>query len=203
MGTSVRSGAVLVVDDDAGLRQFVCELLEEEGYLTLEAASGRSALDCARESRPLLVVLDVNLPGLSGYEVCDALRRLYGRNLPIVFISGERIESYDRAAGLLLGADDYIVKPFAPDEFLVRVRRLLQRGKNDSGPRALTSRENEVLELLAEGLEQSEIAVRLVISSNTVATHLERILTKLGAHSRAQAVAIAYRDGLVRVASLR
>jgi DNA-binding NarL/FixJ family response regulator len=204
MGKSVNDGPVLVVDDDAALRQLVCELLEGEGYCTVEAASGPEALVWARESGPSMVVLDVNLPGLSGYEVCAALRRSYGPQLPIIFLSGERIESFDRVAGLLLGADDYLVKPFAPDELLVRIRRLLERGtnRNGNGSAALTSRENEVLQLLAEGLDQPEIAERLVISSKTVATHLERILAKLGARSRAQAVAIAYRDGLVKVASL-
>lgn len=205
MRTFESVGPVLVVDDDAALRQCVCELVEREGYSTIEAASGPDALVCAHEGSPSLVVLDVNLPGLSGYEVCSALRRLYGPRLPIIFLSGERIESFDRVAGLLLGADDYVVKPFAPDELLVRVRRLLERGtnRNGNGSAALTSRENEVLELLAEGLDQPEIAERLVISSKTVATHLERILAKLGARSRAQAVAIAYRDGLVKLASLR
>lgn len=206
MRTFVSVGPVLVVDDDAALRQCVCELLQGEGYSTVEAASGPDALVGARQGSPSLVVLDVNLPGFSGYEVCTALRRSYGPQLPIIFLSGERIESFDRVAGLLLGADDYLVKPFAPDELLVRVRRLLERGtnrnRNGNGSAALTSRENQVLELLAEGLDQREIAERLVISSKTVATHLERILAKLGARSRAQAVAIAYRDGLVKVASL-
>jgi DNA-binding response OmpR family regulator len=198
----------LVVDDDAALRHFLCELFREEGHRTIEADSGPSALARAREHGPSLVVLDVNLPGLSGYGVCDVLRRLYGQELPIIFLSGERTESFDRVAGLLLGADDYVAKPFAPDELLVRVRRLVQRSENGdgngsgTGASMLTARENEVLQLLAEGLEQSEIATRLVISTKTVATHLERILPKLGARSRAQAVAIAYRDGLVKVASL-
>jgi FixJ family two-component response regulator len=86
--------------------------------------------------------------------------------LPIVFLSGERVESYDRVAGLLLGADDCIVKPFAPDELVARVQRLSRRdGKQRSG--TLTSRELEVLRLLAQGKRQPEIAADLVISPKT------------------------------------
>jgi DNA-binding NarL/FixJ family response regulator len=134
----------------------------------------------------------------SGYEVCRALRRSFGPELPIVFLSGVRTESYDRVAGLLVGADDYLVKPYAGDELLVRVRRLLPRSSGPTnGGKTLTKREEEVLGLLAEGLAQDAIANRLSISTKTVGTHIEHILSKLGVHSRAQAVALAYRDELV------
>ncbi len=140
--------------------------------------------------------------------MCDALRRLFGTALPIIFLSGERTEAYDRVAGFLVGADDYVVKPFAPDELLVRVRGLLRRfedraAKSNGTGSTLTGRELEVLALLADGLEQFQIATELVISPRTVGKHIEHILAKIGARSRAQAVAIAYRDGLVNVASLR
>jgi DNA-binding NarL/FixJ family response regulator len=191
-------GPVLIAEDDELARELVRELLEREGYRTASAACGESALATARAETPSLALLDVNLPGLSGYEVCSVLRRRFGVNFPIIFVSGERVESYDRVAGLLLGADDYMVKPFAPDELLARVRGLLRRAENGSAvASSLTSRERDVLQLLAEGLEQAEIAEQLVISPRTVATHIERILPKLGVRSRAQAVAAAYRDGLV------
>jgi DNA-binding NarL/FixJ family response regulator len=150
--------------------------------------------------RPALVLLDVQLPGISGYEVCHELREHYGRDLPIVFLSGTRTEPSDRVAGLLVGADDYIVKPFDSDELLARARRLMTRdgrgtaGTNDA---RLTKRERQVLELLASGVQQNEIAERLVISPTTVATHIQRILSKLGVHSRAEAVATAFQLGLV------
>ena len=116
-----------------------------------------------------------------------------------MFISGDRVEPFDRAAGLLLGADDYVVKPFAPDELVARVRRLVTRFTPPAGraerPK-LTRRESEVLHLLADGLAQPEIAAELVISSKTVSSHIQHILSKLGVHSRAQAVAAVHR-GLV------
>jgi DNA-binding NarL/FixJ family response regulator len=104
---------------------------------------------------------------------------------------------------LLLGADDYLAKPFAPDELLARVRRLVQRALPPSLtiPSVLTKRELEVLGLLAEGLAQREIATRLTISEKTVGSHIERILSKLGVRSRAQAVALAFREDLVGVST--
>lgn len=193
------AAGVLVVDDDEALLELVQTILEASGIEVTTAATGEDALDAARRVRPALAILDVQLPGLSGYEVCRALREEHGPALPIMFLSGERRESYDRAAGLMLGADDYMTKPFAPDELLARVRGLTRRGVVPGAGRAgsLTSREREVLQLLAEGRTQHEIAGSLVIAPKTCAKHIERILEKLSVHSRAQAVAIAYRDDLV------
>ena len=195
--------AIAIVDDDPGMRALVSQLLEEVGYRTWTAETGEEALQLALGARPSLVVLDVRLPTISGYEVCRSLRSAYGEDLPILFISGERTESFDRVAGLLIGGDDYLVKPFAPDELVARVQALLRRSgsKAPANCAPLTARELEVLHLLAEGLEQSEIAERLVISPKTVGTHLEHVLEKLGVHSRAQAVAAAYRTGLIGAAN--
>jgi DNA-binding response OmpR family regulator len=191
---------ILVVDDDDGLRLLMRTLLERAGFAVREAPTGEQALELAGRERPRLVVLDVRLPGLSGYEVCRALRHAHGDGLPIVFVSGVRKESFDRVAGLLIGADDYLVKPFAPDELLARVRLLLRRSAPAARTRAseLTGRELEVLRLLAEGLGPQEIAAYLVISPKTVGTHIEHIFGKLGVRSRAQAVALAFRQELVQ-----
>ena len=205
-------GSVLVVDDDPGCRTLIVELLERIGCTVTEAASGSEALVLAKAERPALVLLDVAIPGVTGYEVCHELRETYGHTLPVVFISGSRVESQDRVAGLLLGADDYIVKPFDGDELVARVRRLLVR-RNDNGLhierrrqasaslRSLTKREQEVLVLLARGHNQQQIAVALFISPKTVATHIQHILRKLDVHSRAEAVALAHRERLTDVAA--
>jgi DNA-binding NarL/FixJ family response regulator len=149
---------------------------------------------------PRLVVLEVALPGLSGYEVCHQLRNEFGEALPIVFVSGDRTEPFDRVAGFLIGADDYLIKPFAPDELLARVRRLARRTAPVPASVAskLTNREMEVLRLLAEGLEQDDIARQLFITRKTVGTHIENIMRKLGVRSRSQAVALAYREDLLK-----
>jgi DNA-binding NarL/FixJ family response regulator len=152
------------------------------------------------------VILEVHLEEISGYEVCQELRERFGGDISIIFISGARTTASDRVAGLLVGADDYIVKPFDPDELLARVRAAWRRvpvepSRNGEQPvspiDSLTPREREVLELLAAGLPQAQIAMALVISPKTVGGHIQRILTKLGVHSRAQAVAIAHQEGLV------
>jgi DNA-binding NarL/FixJ family response regulator len=196
---STRSrGPILVVDDDDGFRALICTVLDHLGYPLVEAATGDQALELAGESPPQLVVLDVCLPGISGYQVCHELRSAFGDALPIIFVSGERTQSYDRVAGFLIGGDDYLVKPFVLDEFVARARRLLERqSRLADGPASeLTKREVEVLKLLVEGLSQTQVAHRLFISPKTVGTHTERIFKKLGVHNRAQVAAFAYRHAL-------
>jgi DNA-binding NarL/FixJ family response regulator len=199
-------GPVLVVDEDASQRALLRVLLQRIGLDIVEAEDGETALRSAERQPPSLVLLEVQLPRIGGYEVCHELRERYGYALPIVFVSGTRTEPGDRAAGIMLGADDYITKPFDPDELLARVRRLLGRRPSAvERPRrtpavaelaGLTPRELEVLELMAAGLEQPEIARRLVISPRTAGTHIQHILEKLDVHSRAQAVALAHMRGI-------
>jgi DNA-binding NarL/FixJ family response regulator len=194
------NGAILVADHDDEIRTLVTAVLRQAGYETLEATSGDDAIDAARKGLPRLVILEVVLPGLSGYEVCHQLRNEFGEGLPIVFVSADRTEPFDRVAGFLIGADDYLIKPFAPDELLARVRRLARRTAPVAPGVAskLTNREMEVLRLLAEGLEQDEIARQLFITRKTVGTHIENLMRKLGVRSRSQAVALAYREDLIR-----
>jgi DNA-binding NarL/FixJ family response regulator len=193
----------LVVEDDAGCRELVVAILHEAGYATREAESAEEALSVARERRPAAVVSDVVLPKQSGYELCRRLREEFGELLPIVLLSGERTAALDTVTGLLIGADHYVTKPFTADELVAPVRRAViragasSRARRLSDGRALTDREREVLSLLAQGLSQAEIATRLVISSKTVATHIQRTLGKLNVHSRAEAVGLAYRTGLI------
>jgi two-component system OmpR family response regulator len=188
-------GSILLAEDDKPLAELVRNVLLAGGYDVVVMHDGLEALQAAE---PMAAILDVNLPGVSGYQVCDTLRRTYGPALPILFISGDRTEPFDRVAGLLVGADDYLVKPFEPGELLARITGLVERRGSPAEPRrGLTDREHEVLGLLAEGLRQDEIAERLVISKKTVGTHIEHILGKLGVRSRAEAVAAAYRDSLV------
>jgi DNA-binding NarL/FixJ family response regulator len=194
---------ILIVDDDSDFVEAVGGILERAGYSPIVAARGDDALYLARTEQPRLAILDVGLPDLSGYEVCRQLKERFGDGLPILFVSGLRTESYDRVAGLLIGADDYLGKPFAADEFLARVRRLVRQTPPLAPSMAskLTPRELEVLRLLANGLGQDEIARQLFISRKTVATHIEHVLQKLGVRTRAQAVAMAYREDLLIGAS--
>jgi DNA-binding NarL/FixJ family response regulator len=187
---------VLIADADADARGALARLLRGAGYDVRQAASGDEAIALAREHRPAVVILEVPLPVLSGYEVCRSLKAEHGASLPVLFLSGECTEPYDRVAGLLIGGDDYVTKPFAADEVLARVRRL------QASPRPLTAairssltpRESEVLGLLAQGCSQQEIADRLDIRPKTVGNHIEHVMGKLGVHTRTQAVALALSD---------
>ena len=118
--------AVLVVDDDAPIRRMLERTLAAEGYAVTTAADGGAALAAVERSAPEAVVLDVAMPGLDGLAVC---RRLRGKGLalPILLLTA-RDAVADRVQGLDAGADDYLVKPFAPEELLARVRALLRRG---------------------------------------------------------------------------
>ena len=199
MSSRVRPcGHVLVIDDDESMRQLMAAALGLSGFTVTGASTGEEGLEVAGAVDPDVVVLDVHLPGISGYAVCAELRRRSREAIAILFVSGERTESFDRVAGLLIGADDYLTKPFAPDELVERTRLLVRRVHKGNGQRtvrsSLTPRESDVLRMLAEGLDKDGIAGRLVISPKTVETHIEHILSKLGVHSRAQAVALAYRD---------
>ncbi|KKM08930.1 transcriptional regulator [Clostridiales bacterium PH28_bin88] len=115
---------ILVIDDDSKITAFLRRSLMYEGYHVLEASDGYRGLQLARENPPDLVILDVMMPGMDGWEVCRRLREV--SNVPILMLTA-RDEIADRVRGLDVGADDYLVKPFALEELLARVRALLRR----------------------------------------------------------------------------
>jgi DNA-binding NarL/FixJ family response regulator len=179
----------------------MCEWLARAGIEAVEAGDADEALRALEERPPELVVLDVKLPRVSGYELLRELRDRLGDELPVIFVSGVRVDPYDRIAGLLLGADDYLIKPVDPEELLARVRRALRARRRDFSQTnadvvnrlgSLTRREREVLDLLAAGRGSTEIADELVISPRTLTTHIQHILAKLGVGSRLQAVALVH-----------
>ena len=124
---------VLVVDDDPELLPLVAYALRQEAYLVLEAATGEAALLVADAEQPDLVVLDVNLPDLDGFEVCRRLRER--SDVPILMLT-VRGEEEDVVHGLDLGADDYLTKPFSPRTLTARVRALLRRATLEAPPAA-------------------------------------------------------------------
>ena len=119
--------AILIVDDDAPILRMLGRTFSAEGYTVETAADGGQALAAVERSAPDLVVLDVGLPGVDGLSVCRRLREK-GLATPVLLLTA-RDAIPDRVAGLDAGADDYLVKPFATDELLARVRALLRRGK--------------------------------------------------------------------------
>jgi DNA-binding response OmpR family regulator len=120
------AGTVLVVEDDPNTARLVATYLERDGYDTVLAADGLAALRLHRRHRPVLIILDIMLPELDGWEVCRTLRR--ESDVPILILSA-REEEVDRVAGLSLGADDYVVKPFSPRELVERVKAILRRAR--------------------------------------------------------------------------
>jgi two-component system, OmpR family, response regulator PrrA len=125
----VRLAEVLVVDDDVDIRVSLDRGLRLSGFSVRTAADGTSALSAMAEHRPDCVVLDVNMPGMDGVEVVTRLRGL-GIDVPVCMLSA-RDTVDDRVAGLEAGADDYLVKPFALDELVARIRALLRRARED------------------------------------------------------------------------
>ncbi|MGW2645530.1 response regulator transcription factor [Streptomyces sp. NPDC001393] len=169
MTDTAASGAVLVVDDDAAIRRSLERGLRLSGFAVRTAADGAEALAAIRDAPPDVLVLDVSMPGMSGIEVCTRLRD-EGRDLPVLMLSALD-ETADRIAGLQAGGDDYLVKPFALQELVLRLRALLRRrpptgrahlrvaglvidpaartAERDGRSLDLTRREFELLEVLA------------------------------------------------------
>lgn len=119
---------VLVVDDDRALRESICRALVLEGYDAIDASDGAMALDQAEKSSPDLIILDLGLPYLSGFTVCEVLRSRNDRT-PILVLTARSMVS-DRVRGLDSGADDFMTKPFVLDELFARVRALLRRTRD-------------------------------------------------------------------------
>lgn len=124
--------AVLVVDDDATVREIVVAYLDNAGLTTLEAADGQEALVTEAEHRPDLVVLDLMMPVMDGLTACAELRERRP-DLPIIMLTA-RGSQLDRIAGLEAGADDYVVKPFSPRELTLRVQSVLRRSSSATRP---------------------------------------------------------------------
>jgi two-component system response regulator MprA len=198
--------AILVVDDDAPIRRMLDRTLSAEGYDVESAADGGDALAAVERSAPDLVVLDVAMDGVDGLAVCRRIRAK-GLALPVLLLTAHDAVA-DRVAGLDAGADDYLVKPFATEELLARVRALLRRGKApegllafadltlDVGTRtvqrggdaiALSERESALLELLlrhARRVVPREQAITEIwaggASANVVDRYVSNLRKKLG-----------------------
>lgn len=120
---------VLIAEDDANLRQGLIDLLEGEGYEVVPAADGQQALTCFHQKAPDLVLLDVMMPELSGYDVCREIRKSDSRT-PIIMLTAKG-EEIDKVVGLELGADDYVTKPFGLHELRARIAAVLRRSRQN------------------------------------------------------------------------
>lgn len=116
---------VLLVEDEESIRKFVKINLEREGYIIFEAGSGEDGIEIARRELPDIVVLDIMLPGIDGFEVCKTLRGQFP-NLGIIMLTA-KAEDYDKIMGLQYGTDDYLTKPFNPTELTLRIKSIERR----------------------------------------------------------------------------
>ncbi|KAB2813110.1 response regulator transcription factor [Pimelobacter simplex] len=210
---------VLIADDDALLRAGLAVVVGTDPGLALvgEAADGLDAVRLTQEHRPDVVLMDVRMPGVDGIE---ATRRIVACGSPARVLVLTTFADDDYVAqALRAGASGFLLKRVAPERLLDAIRtvaqgdalldpavtravvaRSLAPAPTAADPRlvaALTEREREVLALVGEGRSNPEIAALLTLAESTVQTHVKRILAKLGARDRAQAVVVAYRSGLV------
>lgn len=216
---------MIIADDQALVRAGFRKLLEVDPQIEVvaEAAHGLDAIDAVRRLRPDVVLMDIRMPGVDGLE---ATRRLRDGDAPsrVLILTTFGLTEYVYEA-LRAGASGFLLKD-APAEELLAAVRIIARGdalldplitrtvieefsrrprkRDDLAPLldALTARELEVLELLARGLSNAEIAARLVVSDGTAKTHVARVLQKLDLRDRVQAVIFAYESGLVEIGTV-
>ncbi|MGA9532492.1 MAG: response regulator transcription factor [Anaerolineales bacterium] len=152
---------VMVVDDEERLVHLVTSYLEQEGFNTVSAADGRQALFVARQQKPDLIILDLMMPEMDGYEFLRLHRQ--DSETPIIMLTA-RVEETDRVLGLELGADDYITKPFSPRELTARVRAVLRRAGKSAPPAAVLRAKDVTLDRDAHTVHVGEQPIDLTPS---------------------------------------
>jgi len=205
---------VLVVDDDSTLRLVLVRRLETYGYGVTAAACGVEALALLDKTAPDIVISDIVMPTMDGFEFCRQLRsRPGGQLIPFIFLSslgdlGHRVE------GHRMGADDYLVKPFPMQELQAKIEGLVIRSRQvhqevermvhllqaqqtaqNQAPLPFSPAEEKVFWEVVQGFTNKQVAERLFLSPRTVQTHLSSILTKLNISNRAQLVRFAFENG--------
>ena len=193
---------ILVIEDEPEMRRNLTTILRLEKFHPLAAQNGRVGIELARRERPDLILCDVMMPELDGYDVLSALRADLGTvTIPFIFLTAKG-ESLDIRAGMNLGADDYLTKPVGKADLLAAVRSRLQRAAQQATPEfkpnfdspgpleevlGLTPRVAETLLWLAQGKTNGEIAIILGNSESTVKKHVLEIFEKLGVETRTAA----------------
>jgi DNA-binding NarL/FixJ family response regulator len=199
----------LIVDDHEVVREGLRLSLSRAPHIRVigEAADGEAAVALAERRRPNVVIMDVRMPGMDGLEATQALMEKVPDSSVLIFTAYSERSLLSR--GLESGAKGYILKE-APHQTLLRAIEKVAAGetfvdpalmsaltKTRDGSDVLTAREREILQLLADGMSNADVAAQLFISQETVKSHVRHILTKLEADTRTQAVAIALRDAMI------
>ena len=194
---------ILTIEDDRESRELLAEALAGQGYQVLQAADGRSGLTSIVAHRPDLVLCDILLPDLSGFEIMEQLAARPEEGLaatPFIFLSAldDRLSIL---RGRRLGADDYVTKPIDFEILSEIVKRRLAPADRSAPGRLpeLTAREREVLTWVARGKSSADIGLLLTLSEDTVDYHIQKVMRKLGVATRIQAAITAANAKLIRV----
>jgi DNA-binding response OmpR family regulator len=181
---------ILIVEDEQQIARLVRLYLEEAGYTAYEVHSGDDAIPAFRHEQPDLVILDLNLPGRDGLDICRELRRV--STTPIIMLTA-RTEESDRLVGLEIGADDYVVKPFSPREVVARVRAVLRRTSGQAKPPDLMRVGNLTLDVAGYRASVGDTPLTLTPSEfeilSVLARSAGRVLTRLQLLEQTQGVA--------------
>ena len=170
---------IMVVDDDENIAQLVRLYLEKEGFEVVSFSRGDSALTAFKSNPPALLLLDIMLPGMDGWQVCRAIRQI--SSIPIIMLSAKD-ETFDKVLGLELGADDYITKPFDPKELIARVKAVLRRGQPEQQDNDMLSFPGLTIslsryEVLYQG-KQSEMPPKEIELFYFLASHPNTVFTR-------------------------
>mgnify|MGYP001794076951 CR=1 FL=1 len=199
---------ILVVDDDLGTRLSITDYLELSGYKVITANDGQEGLLMVNKHHPDLIVTDIIMPQMNGYELVRRVRQQSQfRLLPVILLTA-RTQTQERILGYQSGCDLYLPKPFELEELAAAIDNLLERSRiiqseyhsNNERTKlleSLTKREQEVLELLTHGLSNAEIGDRLYLSPRTVEKYVSSLLRKTDSSNRAELVRFAMEHHLV------
>jgi len=160
---------ILVVDDEPKIVKLAQDYLEQASFRVKAALDGATAVEVTRRERPDLIVLDLNLPGMDGIDVCRTIRR--DSDVPIIMLTARDGEA-DRLIGLELGADDYITKPFSPRELVARVRAVLRRTRAEPRPTGIIRVSDLVIDLNGHSVTRQGTGLHLTPSEFTLLTIL-------------------------------
>ena len=119
---------LLVIDDDAHLRESLAEVLELDGFECIQAGTAKEGIETAKKHNPKVVIMDIQLPDSSGFQICQTLRKA-SREVILIMMTGRFLSAEEKTQGFQLGADEYIIKPFDLQELSIRIRQLLSRSR--------------------------------------------------------------------------
>ena len=178
---------ILVVDDEPQILKVLQAYLEKEGYRVLTAKDGRLALSIFDQEKPDFVILDLNLPGMDGFEICREIRK--DSNAPILMLTA-RVEEGDKLTGLEVGADDYVVKPFSPREVVARVRTILKRVRPENQDGEIIQQGRLTINLAQHSVNRDERSIELTPTEFqilvTLAQSPRRVFSRLQLMEQAQ-----------------